>query len=104
MDANEKVQNREEALKENLTPTGRKYGIFLCSNSTLFKIGFADNKPGDIPDTLKGLWTKAEWAQKEIQKHLTQMWDMSDHITNKNARTRKNKEDNGQSENRHEDQ
>lgn len=98
MDANEEVLNRESAMKDNLTPTGRKYGVFLCQNSMLFKVGFADNKSGDIPDHLSGLWTKAEWAQKEIQKHLEKMWDMSDHITNKNSRTKKNqKEENGQS-------
>ena len=101
MDASEEVLNRESAIKENTAPTGRKYGVLLCQNSMLFKVGFVDNKPGDIPDHLSGLWTKAEWAHKEIQKHLEKMWDMSDHITNKNARSKKyQKEENGQSSSR----
>lgn len=101
MDASEETLNRENAIKDNVTPTGRKYGVFLCQNSMLFKIAFADSKPGDIPSHLAGLWTKAEWAQNEIQKHLEKMWDMSDHVTSKNARTKKyQKDDNGQSSSR----
>lgn len=85
-DAPINMLDREAAIKDKLTPTGRKLGVVLEQDVALFRVEYTDGKGGALPGELTGKWTKAEWAAENIQRYLKQMWDMSDLETQKLAR------------------
>lgn len=73
------VLTRETAIPNLTTPTGRKLGVrYLPQNPNLVEIVFADSKPGELPDKLKGLYTKKSLALAAVNKYLHEFWDTSD--------------------------
>lgn len=73
------VLTREKAIPELMTPTGRKLGVrYFPPNPNLVEVVFADSKPGELPDKLKGLYTKKALALQAVNKYLEEFWDTSD--------------------------
>lgn len=80
------VLERETALSDNTTPTGRKLGIILEKHFGLYKIGYVDGKAGDLPGDLSGRYTKGELAKADLDRYLKYMWDMNDAAVKKAER------------------
>jgi hypothetical protein len=80
---------REFGLANYTTPTGRKLGVVTEEyNPALLKIVYTDSKPGDLPDNLKGYYTRRHLAHDALMKYITAFWDMSDeaaHASRKKA-------------------
>mgnify|MGYP000938657087 FL=1 len=73
------VLTREHGIRNWITQTGRQLGLVNEEwNPSLMRIAFVDGKPGDLPDLLKGHWTKRVIAEGVVNKYLTEFWDMSD--------------------------
>lgn len=84
--------NREMAMREGYTPTGRKLGVSIVKGTSLYKVVYVDDKPGPRELTDHGLdsmWTKPEMANEALQKYLKAFWDMSDSTVKKNERAPK---------------
>lgn len=78
---------RDYALANNLTPTGRKLGVAKVANTSLYRIGFVDDKPGRLPDTMGDeKYTRTDIAQSALTEYLTKLWNESDAASVKNAR------------------
>ena len=78
------VLTREAALKNMMSPMGRKYGAVKdVRNPSLCKIGRVDGRPGDIPRELEGNFTRVGLAEDTLQAFLKKQWDMSDEVRNK---------------------
>jgi len=98
-DADLDILTRETALPKNIAPTGRQYGVYLMPDRALYHIKYADNKNGELPQELRGAWTKPDLATADLQRYLTKIWNMSDQAAIKNARKEyKQKVENGQPE------
>ena len=92
------ILTREDCLPENIAPTGRQYGVFLMPDRALYHIKYTEG-PGEIPDELKGAWTKPDLALLDLKRYLTKIWDLSDQMAAKSARKEhKQKVANGQLE------
>jgi hypothetical protein len=76
--------NRQLAMQQGYTPTGRKVGIVPLSGYNLYKVMFVDSKPGpkDVTD-IDGMFTRAEYAKDALDEYLEKMWNMSDAATRK---------------------
>jgi hypothetical protein len=83
------VLTREDGIANFVTPTGRSLGVIKETyNPALLKIAYLDNKPGDLPDDLKGHYTKVQLAEADLRKYVATFWDMSDDVAATNARKR----------------
>ena len=65
---------RDQAIKEGITPTGRKVGVGKVANTALFRIQFVDEKPGKLPAPYDGAYTKVELAAKDMVTYLEGAW------------------------------
>ena len=87
MPAEQVVLTREYGIANYMTPTGRKLGIMPEEwNATLLKIAFVDERPGDLPDRLKGHYTKRVLAERVLDAYIQEFWDTSDEVSAKAAR------------------
>lgn len=82
---------RTTAITNNTTPTGRELGVVMNREYGLFRIRYVDNKPGDLPNNLNGLYTKHEYAASALRNYIREMWDMNDKAVEK-ARLKSHRE------------
>lgn len=82
----EDVLNRDQAMQENMTPTGRKLGVVLEKQFGLYRVEYIDKKGGELPAEFKGRFTKSMYARQAIDRYLKDMWDMNDAAVVKAAR------------------
>ena len=81
----DQMLTRTLAIKENMDPMGRKWGIGKVRGTALFHIDVLEgSKVGALPEALKGKFTNPTLAQKAIEAFLTERWDESDKIAEKN--------------------
>lgn len=81
------VLTREVGMAKLITPTGRQLGVVKHSMYPgLLEIKYVDGITGDLPDDLKGSWTKRDWAEAAIQNYLTKFWNVSDAAATKSAK------------------
>ncbi len=81
--------NREQAIAQGYTPTGRKLGIAVVKGTSLYKVFYVDDKPGtrEISEMgLDSMWTKPEFAEEAMRKYLTEFWNMSEAAAKKAER------------------
>lgn len=75
------VLTRDSALKNFMSPMGRKYGAIKDpKNPGLCRIGLVDGRPGDIPKEFEGHFTRPGLAEEAILSHLKKLWDQSDEV------------------------
>ncbi len=71
--------NREQAIREGYTPTGRKVGVALVKGTSLYRVFFVDDKPGPRElSEIDSMFTKPEFAIDAMSKYLKDFWDLSD--------------------------
>ena len=82
--AENKVLTRDEAIPNNILPTGRKLGIFPVKSTGMFSIKYDDDKNGgSIPNRYNGKYTGLSQAKRDLIKFLNELWDVSDSSTKK---------------------
>ena len=77
--------NREESIKNYITATGRKVGTVPVPGSGLWKIRYADGKPGPVPEKWQGRYTSGLNAQQAALVFVTETWDVAEEHTKKRA-------------------
>lgn len=82
MEENEvNVLTRDKAVSQNILPTGRKVGVTPVRGTAFVSIGYVDGKPGKVPDEYQGMYTGIAQAQKDINKFVNELWNVSDNAT-----------------------
>lgn len=70
---------RDYSLANNISPTGRKLGIVKVANTSLYRIGFVDDRPGKLPDEMGDeKFTRTDIAQEYLTRYLKKLWEESD--------------------------
>lgn len=70
---------KDFAFKNNIDPTGRKWGIGKVVGTALYHIDVVDGPAvGSKPKDLNSKYTNPTLAQKAIEKYLADMWDYSE--------------------------
>lgn len=77
------VLTRDKAVPQNILPTGRKVGPIPVRGSSMFTIGYVDDKPGKVPEEYQGRYTGIKQAEKDIQRFVRELWDVSDNAKQK---------------------
>lgn len=80
------VLNRDQAMQDSVTPTGRQLGVVLEKQFGLYRVEYIDKKGGLLPSDLAGRYTKGAYARDAIQRYLKEQWDMNDAAVVKAAR------------------
>lgn len=71
--------DREVAIERNIDATGKKWVIHANrQNGLCYVRPDPDRVDAVIPDTMKGLWTKAALLQGRILQYLNESWDKAD--------------------------
>jgi len=80
----QEILTRAKGLFDNISPTGTKYVVEPWpSNNALYRIRSV-NKPGFEVLELSGHFTSAARAQSTLTKFLTDRWNESDEVADKN--------------------
>ena len=74
----EVVLKREDAIPKLITPTGRKVGAIHIPGTAMYRLGFVDGKPGDLPFRYSGTYTGLQRALMDAKAYVTAFWDTSD--------------------------
>lgn len=74
----EALLNSNEAIKQSLTPFGRKLGIVMDDQYGLFRVTYVDGKNGEVPTVLSGKWTSLASCRIALDGYLKQVWAFSD--------------------------
>lgn len=63
---------QEQAVKDLVTPNGKKIGIYHVKNSSLYKAAFESG--GELPPELNQMFTDTERAYKKAQSYVERRW------------------------------
>lgn len=73
------VLTREFGLENSISPIGRKFGVRYNEHKpSLMEICYVDDKRGELPDELKGFFTKETLARLVLNEYLRRFWEKSD--------------------------
>ncbi len=74
----ESVAHQEKSLgvEDRKLPSGRELCVEVTRGHGLWRIGFADRKPGFLPDKYAGKYTKPEYAEEDLKKYLREHWEV----------------------------
>ena len=81
------VLTREAASKEGVLPTGRKVGIVHVKGTSMYELAYVDSKGGPISDEYRGRFTSLHYAQRELQRYVDDLWDISDRAASRSKKT-----------------
>lgn len=78
---------RESAIASLTSPNGRVFDLQPWRvNPSLLEIVYADAKGGEVPEVLKGRFTKRSEGERCLKKFLNEFWDISDAAAAKSAK------------------
>lgn len=75
------LQDSALAIKKNMTPFGRTFGIVMDDPNgyAFYRIVYIDElKTGGIPSELSGRWTSLVACQNDLTAYLRKQWAFSD--------------------------
>lgn len=68
------VVTRDQAIRDLVTPAGKKLGIYPVRNSALYTVAFTSG--GELPKELKNQkFTDTTLAAREARKYLERAWE-----------------------------
>ena len=78
MAENSEVLTRDKAEPQYILPTGRTVGPIPVRGTAFYTIGYVDGKPGKVPEEYQGNYTGIRKAEKDVQRFVRDLWDVSD--------------------------
>lgn len=75
------VLTRETGMQDKITPTGRQLGVVAQKHGSMYTIQFLDGKGGNLPDSLKGMYTTKPRAFEALDNFLNEFWNTSDSVS-----------------------
>lgn len=69
----ESVIARDQAIKELMTPAGKRLKVVHVSGTSLYQVSFTDG--GELPKELNQRFTDTERAIEKARQYLTRRWD-----------------------------
>lgn len=79
------AMNKAQGLELSMTSTGRQLDVVLAAGSGLWRIAYADGKPGGLPEKYLGRYTSQHIAQEDLDKFIGETWDVADEHTKRKS-------------------
>lgn len=90
----ERMLTSKQAIKENIDPTGKQWGVAPLKGTALCVIGIVNAEeerieiPANLPKPFVGKFTAPSKAQDAIRKFLSREWRKNDEAAKKAATKR----------------
>lgn len=81
---------QEQAVKDLVTPNGKKIGIYHVKNSSLYKAAFESG--GELPPELDQMFTDTDRAYKKAQSYVEKRWKQAGEKEDRDAYYEENPE------------